>query len=172
MKLKRWMKAAEKVNENRNLKWKFKGTFLREQILDRSVKRTLPSRCCLTTAYLLISSINGYWLTFYLMASVLFMIVLLMTADKMKRSNYRGINHMNESAKRLWGKKTAELRAKTFQFASHEAAESHLYQLALYSFFPSPQSRKQSSISTGNEYFSLWRFMSQTENKLRKSKKR
>lgn len=60
------------------------------------------------------------------MASVLFMIFLLTTADKMKRSNYRGINRMNESAKRLW-KKTAKLRAKTFEFASHEAAESHLY---------------------------------------------
>lgn len=42
---------------------------------------------------------------------------------------------MNESTKRSW-EKTAQLEAKTFEFASHKTAEIHLYQLTLYSFPP------------------------------------
>lgn len=61
---------------------------------------------------------------------------------------------MNESTKRSW-EKTAQLEARTFEFASHKTAEIHLYQLTLYSFSPQIKSRKQSSISTGNEYFFL-----------------
>lgn len=163
MKLKRWMKATGKINENRNLKWKTKGTFLREQILDWGVKWTLLSWCFLITTYLLnsIAALMAIDLYFISWPECFLWDFFLQLLIRWKEAII-GEWIVWMSLRKGHGKKRAKLRDKIFEFASHEAAESHLYQLALYSFFPSQiKWRKQSSIS--NEPFSLWRFMSLTK---------
>ncbi len=77
------------------------------------------------------------------MASVLFMIFLLKTADKMKRSNYRGINHMNESAKRLWEKKLQSLELKHFNLL-HMKQLKVIFINWLYILFSPPLSQENS----------------------------